>query len=82
MSLVPLKNLATIQPDYFAKGYEYVDGAIDPRTLEEIEVLKKYGGEFIQTPGDVVYSSSAIIDGSPPDIAVEKLIVTHCKAAS
>ena len=25
----PLKNLSIIQPDYFAKGYEYVKGGID-----------------------------------------------------
>ena len=47
----PLKNLSKIQPDYFAKGYEYVNGGTDPRTQEEISVLETYGGEFIYTPG-------------------------------
>jgi rfaE bifunctional protein kinase chain/domain len=70
----PLKNLSVIQPDYFAKGYEYVSGGLDPRTKEELEVLEKYGGEFIYTPGDVVYSSSAIIEAQPPDLSTEKLI--------
>jgi rfaE bifunctional protein kinase chain/domain len=70
----PLRNLGLIQPDYFAKGYEYVRGGVDPRTQEELAVLEGYGGEFIYTPGDVVYSSSAIIEAQPPDLSVEKLM--------
>ena len=34
----PLENIARIQPDYFAKGYEYADGGINPKTQEELEV--------------------------------------------
>jgi rfaE bifunctional protein kinase chain/domain len=71
----PLKNLAVIQPDYFAKGYDYVQGGMDPRTREELNVLETYGGEFIYTPGDIVYSSSAIIESEPPDLSIEKLMV-------
>ena len=71
----PLRNLTRIQPDYFAKGYEYVKGGIDPRTREELAVLETYGGEFIYTPGDIVYSSSAIIDSEPPDLSTEKLML-------
>jgi len=70
----PLKNLALIQPDYFAKGYEYTAGAVHPKTQEEIDVLDTYGGEIIFTPGDIVYSSSALIELSPPSIGVEKLM--------
>jgi rfaE bifunctional protein kinase chain/domain len=70
----PLANLALIQPDYFAKGYEYTAGAIYPKTQEEIDVLDGYGGEIIFTPGDIVYSSSALIELAPPSIAVEKLM--------
>src|SRR5512145_1673207 len=69
----PLRNLATIQPDYFAKGYEYTSGAINPKTAEEVKVLESYGGEAIFTPGDIVYSSSALIDLEPPKIATERL---------
>jgi rfaE bifunctional protein kinase chain/domain len=71
----PLKNLAVIQPDFFAKGYEYTSGGVNPRTQEEIAVLETYGGEMIFTPGDIVYSSSALIELAPPSIAVEKLMV-------
>ena len=70
----PIKNLALIQPDYFAKGYEYTAGSVNPKTQEEINVLEGYGGEIIFTPGDIVYSSSALIALSPPSIAVEKLM--------
>jgi rfaE bifunctional protein kinase chain/domain len=70
----PLENLKVIQPDYFAKGYEYQSGGeIHPRTREEIAVLESYGGEMIFTPGDVVYSSSRFIEETPPKIAAEKL---------
>lgn len=71
----PLDNLRLLQPDYFAKGYEYVAGKIDPRTREEMDVLESYGGEFIFTPGDVVYSSSAIIETQAPNLAAEKLLL-------
>ncbi len=70
----PLSNLVVIQPDFYAKGYEYGgDGKIDPRTQEELDALSRFGGEVIFTPGDVVYSSSAIIEGVPPKLAIEKL---------
>jgi rfaE bifunctional protein kinase chain/domain len=69
----PLENLAIIQPDYFAKGYEYVKTGLHPKTKEEKDVLDSFGGEIIFTPGDVVYSSSALIELDPPDIAAEKL---------
>ena len=70
----PLSNLALIKPDYFAKGYEYTAGSVNPKTQEEIDVLESYGGEMIFTPGDIVYSSSALIELAPPSIAVEKLM--------
>ena len=69
----PIENIKYLQPDYFAKGYEYLDGGIDPRSREEIEALNSYGGEMIFTPGDVVYSSSAFIDLAPPSLSTEKL---------
>ena len=70
----PIENIKLLQPDYFAKGYEYGNGGIHPRTRDEIEALDDYGGELILTPGDIVYSSSAIIEASPPDISTEKLV--------
>ncbi len=69
----PLKNLAVIKPDYFAKGYEYVASGLHPKSREEKEVIDSYGGEFLFTPGDIVYSSSRIIDMEPPNISADKL---------
>jgi rfaE bifunctional protein kinase chain/domain len=71
----PLKNLAALKPDYFAKGFEYVRGGMHPKTEEENEVLESYGGEILFTPGDIVYSSSAIIEAEPPELGIEKLLV-------
>jgi rfaE bifunctional protein kinase chain/domain/rfaE bifunctional protein nucleotidyltransferase chain/domain len=70
----PLENIAFLQPDFFAKGYEYTGGGVHPKTQEEIKILDSYGGEIIFTPGDVVFSSSRFIETEPPKIAVEKLL--------
>lgn len=69
----PLKNIALIEPDLFAKGYEYAAGH-DVRTGEERAAVEAYGGETLFTPGDIVYSSSRILDTSRPLLATEKLI--------
>ena len=70
----PIENILAIRPDYFVKGYEYQKGGLHPRTAEEKQAVESYGGEVIFTPDDIVYSSSAIIESGPPDLAVEKLI--------
>lgn len=70
----PIENLKFIQPDFFAKGYEYSEQGIHPKTREEIAVIESYGGELLFTPGDLVLSSSAIIDATPPNLATEKLL--------
>lgn len=71
----PIATIKSVKPDFFAKGYEYVDGHIPPKTQEEIDALETYGGEIIFTPGDIVYSSSHFIETSPPNIAADKLSV-------
>jgi len=71
----PLGNLARIQPDFFAKGYEYQNGTVHPKTQQEIDVVEAYGGEVLFTPGDIVYSSSALIESGPPDITIDKLLM-------
>jgi rfaE bifunctional protein kinase chain/domain/rfaE bifunctional protein nucleotidyltransferase chain/domain len=71
----PIENLKYLQPDYFAKGYDYVQEGLRPKTVEEIEALESYGGEIIFTPGDIVYSSSKIIEMTPPNISSEKLAI-------
>lgn len=70
----PLANIAAIKPDFFAKGYEYVASGMPQKTAAEAEVVAGYGGEMIFTPGDIVYSSSKLIDMAPPSIKLEKLL--------
>ena len=70
----PIENIKFLQPDNFAKGYEYSVDGVHPKTSEEIEALNFYGGEIIFTPGDVVYSSSRFIELEPPKISAEKLV--------
>jgi rfaE bifunctional protein nucleotidyltransferase chain/domain len=70
----PLKNLALIKPDIFAKGYEYQSSGLPLKTQEELEIIRSYGGEVIFTPGDYVFSSSQLIEAAPPTLRVEKLI--------
>src|SRR5271169_1568426 len=69
----PLANIETIQPDYFAKGFEYNATGLAPKTAEEAAIVEAYGGELIFTPGDIVYSSSALINLAPPSLKLETL---------
>jgi rfaE bifunctional protein kinase chain/domain/rfaE bifunctional protein nucleotidyltransferase chain/domain len=70
----PIENIKTIQPDYFAKGYEYFSTKLPARTQEERDAVEAYGGEMLFTPGDVTYSSSALITAQPPRLHIEKLM--------
>ena len=70
----PVENLRELHPDFFAKGYEYTSGGLPPKTQEELEILQSYGGEMIFTPGDIVYSSTRLINLAPPAIQHEKLL--------
>ena len=71
----PLANISRVQPDFFAKGYEYQEGSVHPRTQQEIDAVERYGGELLFTPGDIVYSSSALIESGPPNISIDKLLM-------
>ncbi len=70
----PIASIRRLQPDFFAKGYEYFAQGIPPETQEEIDTLDAYGGEMVFTPGDVVYSSSRLIETHAPKLPVEKLL--------
>ena len=71
----PLENIKIIQPDYFAKGYEYnANEKVHPKTQQELDLVESYGGKVIFTPGDIVYSSSSLINLAPPQIQMEKLL--------
>lgn len=68
----PVKNLSILKPDYYAKGYEYKNYQNEKTQIEK-KILDKFGGKFIFTPSDVVYSSSKIINEEKPNLAIEKL---------
>jgi len=71
----PLQNIKLIKPDIFAKGYEYLSNTeVSSKTSEEAKEVSSYGGEIIFTPGDIVFSSSTLIDLAPPKIKIEKLM--------
>ncbi len=53
--------LAEIRPDVYVKGKEYETSA-DPRFLEERELVEAYGGKVIFSSGEVVYSSTFILN--------------------
>lgn len=69
----PLENIEKLQPDFFAKGYEYSGKNKPKKTQEEERLLESYGGEMLYTPGDIVYSSSKLINLEEPMIRLEKL---------
>ncbi len=75
----PIDNIYALQPDYFAKGYEYVSDGMPVKTADEAEVVQSYGGEIIFTPGDVVYSSSQLIETATPALTIEKLLTVMDK---
>ena len=70
----PITNIKKIKPDYFVKGYEYIKSKKgNPKTIEEKNVLRSYGGQFLFTPGDYIMSSSSIIENENPDLSLIKL---------
>ena len=73
-NVTPLSLLSKLKPNYYVKGFEYNKNNIHPKTREEIKVLNKYGGEVLFSPGDVVYSSTAIQNIGKPNLKYEKLI--------
>ena len=70
----PLKNLISIQPDFFAKGFEYNKEKMNPKTIDEMKIIQSYGGKMVFSPGDIVFSSSKIIK-SPPDMKNESYFI-------
>ncbi len=53
--------LQKLQPDIYVKGQEY-ERNFDPRFLAERETVEKAGGRVVFSSGDVVYSSTALIN--------------------
>ena len=69
-----IRILKNLNPDFFAKGFEYSSGELPPATQEEAKIVEKYGGEMIFTPGDIVYSSTKLLKLSEPKIDNYKIL--------
>ena len=72
-NLKPLKMLSSLRPDFYAKGFEYSQVNKFSATKEELKLLKKIGSKMIFTPGDVIYSSTKILNKEQPHLKYEKL---------
>jgi len=53
--------LDQVKPDVYVKGREY-DNTDDPRFLNEKRIVEKHGGRVIFSSGDIVFSSTKLID--------------------
>jgi rfaE bifunctional protein kinase chain/domain/rfaE bifunctional protein nucleotidyltransferase chain/domain len=56
--------LGQVRPDVYVKGREY-DGSQDPGFLAEKAVVEGAGGRIIYSSGEIVFSSTALIDRLP-----------------
>src|SRR5580658_6782680 len=56
------KLLEKLRPDVYVKGKEY-EHNVDPRFAAERAAVENAGGRVVFSSGDVVYSSTALIDG-------------------
>ena len=68
----PLENIRYLEPDFFAKGNEYIRGGLHPKTARELHVVDSYGGEMIFTADDIVYSSSQLIEQSALQLGADR----------
>jgi rfaE bifunctional protein kinase chain/domain len=69
----PLNNIKLLKPNFFAKGFEY-SKKMPQETIDEKEAVEKFRGEIIFSPGDIIYSSSNIINKDAPRIEIDKLL--------
>jgi rfaE bifunctional protein kinase chain/domain/rfaE bifunctional protein nucleotidyltransferase chain/domain len=73
-SATPLENIRRIRPDFFAKGFEYSATNLPAATIEESDAVSEYGGKTVFTPGDLVLSSSRLIEEQAPNLMIDKVI--------
>ena len=73
-SATPLEEIKLIRPDFFAKGFEYSSSDLPEATIEEHQILTNYGGKLLFTPGDLVLSSSNLIEQQAPNLMLEKVL--------
>ena len=73
--LTPIDLIKKIKPDIFVKGVEYQGNRQDSEHLtnEEQQALDLHGGQLVFTPGDIVFSSTTILDDQKPNLDIERL---------
>lgn len=71
--------LEALRPDIYVKGQEYETKG-DPRFAKEVEVVESHGGRIVFSSGDVVYSSTHIINQFQDSFSLEKeRFASYCK---
>lgn len=69
----PIELIQLLQPDFYAKGFEYAPEKRGGKSISESEVVEAYGGQVLFTPGDLVYSSTQLIEAAAPDLKYDAL---------
>ena len=69
----PLANIASLEPEFFVKGFEYSAGGVHPKSQQEMDAVSAYGGEFVFSPGDVVFSSTQLLEQHRPRLTLDKV---------
>ncbi len=52
--------IESIRPDVYVKGQEYAQ-SLDPRFLQERELVEQLGGQVVFTSGEVIFSSTDLV---------------------
>ena len=68
--------IQAIQPDVYVKGHEY-QTSVDPGFARERQAVESYGGRVIYSSGEVVFSSTQLIEriGRSAQVELAKLVV-------
>lgn len=71
----PLDNIRILQPDYFAKGFDYFESGSPAKAREDVTAVEAYGGEVLFTPGDAEYTTSSDSEAFSPRLGAAKLVL-------
>ncbi len=68
--------LEELKPDVYVKGREY-EFSTDPGFVAEREIVTRNGGRVLFSSGDVVFSSTRLIEilGQNPDLQAERMVM-------
>lgn len=70
----PVEHILKIKPDFFVKGFEHTQNGVNPRTKEEMDALKTYGGQLIFSPGDIYYSTNKLMAVNKLNLSYDQLL--------